>query len=308
MSILFLILGFLVFPGILFTAALGLLISWLDRKLTARVQMRRGPRFLQPLHDIRKLLIKETCVPEGGSTWLFLSAPLIGFAGVSLASMILWRAMLDPAGTFAGDLIVVLYLLTMPALAMILGAFASQNPLASLGGSREMKLILSYELPLVLSICVVIAGTGSVRLGEILAAPAAATSLSGLLALLVALIALQAKLTRVPFDLPEAETELSSGVLIEYSGPPLAMYKLTQAMMLFTGPVFLVVVFCGGVPFGRGLLPALGGVALLLVVIVVGVLIRNTAPRLRIDQAMRLLWGPVTVGAVLALLLLRWSV
>ena len=97
---------FLLFPGLVFTASAGLLTSWFDRKLTARVQMRKGPPLLQPFYDIAKLMIKETCVPAGSATWLFLSAPLFGLAGVALASMILWRAMLDPTATFAGDLIV----------------------------------------------------------------------------------------------------------------------------------------------------------------------------------------------------------
>ena len=123
------ILQYLFFPGLLFTATAGLLTSWFDRKLTARLQMRKGPPFLQPFYDIRKLMIKETCVPAGCATWLFLSAPLVGLAGVALASMILWRAMLAPGETFAGDLIVVMYLLALPALSVILGAFVSRNPL-----------------------------------------------------------------------------------------------------------------------------------------------------------------------------------
>lgn len=301
------ILQFLFFPGLAFTAAAGLLTSWFDRKLTARVQMRKGPPLLQPFFDIAKLMIKETCVPAGGVTWLFLSAPLIGLAGVSLASMILCRAMLDTSETLAGDLIVVMYLLALPSLSVILGAFASRNPLASLGGSREMKLVMAYELPLILAACVPIIHAQSIQLSDILSAPAAAGSLSGLLALLVAVIAMQARLTRVPFDIPEAESELGSGVLIEYSGPPLAMYKLTQAMMLFTGPLFLLVLFGGGISFSQGwLTAAIGGLKFLGLVTIV-VLIRNTAPRLRIDQAMRLLWGPVTLVATLALALVWWS-
>ena len=302
------ILQFLLFPGLAFTAAAGLLTSWFDRKLTARIQMRKGPPLLQPLFDINKLFIKDCCVPIGAATWLFLSAPLLGLAGVSLASMILWQAMLDPAATAAGDLIVVLYLLTLPALSVILGAFASRNPLASLGGSREMKLVMAYELPFILAVCVPIYRADTIQLGEILKAPAVAAAPSGLLALLVALIAMQAKLTRVPFDLAEAETELTGGALIEYSGPPLAMYKLTQAMMLFTGPLYLLVVYGGGIPFSQGWLATAGGILKLLGLITLVVLIRNTAPRLRIDQAMKLLWGPVTLAAVLALVLVWCNV
>ncbi len=137
--------------------------------------------------------------------------------------------------------------------------------------------------------------------------PVVGSSLSGVLALLVALIAMQARLTRVPFDIPEAECELGSGVLIEYSGPPLAMYKLTQAMMLFTGPMFLLVLYGGGISFSQGWLSATAGGLKFLGLITVIVLIRNTAPRLRIDQAMRLLWGPVTLAALLAVALAWWG-
>ena len=300
------IVQFLLFPGFAFTAGAGLLTSWFDRKLTARVQMRKGPPLLQPFYDVAKLMVKETCVPEGCATWLFLSAPLIGLAGVSLASMILWQAMLNPTMAFAGDLIVVMYLLALPALSVILGAFASRNPFASLGGSREMKLVMAYELPFILAACVPIIRAQSINLGDILLTPAA-TSLSGILALLVALIAMQARLSRVPFDIPEAESELGSGVFIEYSGPPLAMYKLTQAMMLFTGPMFLLILFCGGIPFSRGWLAAAGGGLIWLGLVTLVVLIRNTAPRLRIDQAMKLFWGPMTFAAVLSLVFVWWS-
>lgn len=298
---------FLLFPGLLFTAGAGLLTSWFDRKLTARVQMRKGPPLLQPFYDVAKLMIKDTCVPIGCPIWLFLSAPLIGVAGVSLASMFLFQAMWNPQVTFAGDLIVVMYLLALPSLSMILGAFASRNPLASLGGSREMKLVMAYELPFILAACVPIIGAQSIQLEDILAAPAVDGTLSGVLALIIGVIAMQARLTRVPFDIPEAECELGSGVLIEYSGPPLAMYKLTQAMMLFTGPVFLLVLYGGGVSFFEGWLTATIGVLKFLGVVTLVVLIRNTAPRLRIDQAMRLLWGPVTLGAIVSLTLAWWG-
>ncbi len=298
---------FLFFPGLLFTAVAGLATSWFDRKLTARLQMRKGPPFWQPFYDVRKLLIKETCVPQRCATWLFLSAPLVGLAGAALASMMLWRAMLEPGVTFGGDLIVVMYLLALPSLSVILGAFVSRNPLASLGGSREMKLVMAYELPFILAACVPILRAGSIQLSDILATPAVGTSLSGILALLVALIAMQARLTRVPFDIPEAECELGSGVLIEYSGPPLAMYKLTQAMMLFTGPMFLLVLYGGGISFSQGWLPATVGGLKFLGLVTLIVLIRNTAPRLRIDQAMRLLWGPVTLGALVAVVLVWWG-
>jgi NADH-quinone oxidoreductase subunit H len=304
-----LILQALVFPGLLFAAVIGLVTSWVDRVVTARVQMRVGPPLLQPFYDVLKLMIKETCVPAGSPKLYFLSAPLLGIAGAALGSVFIWRAILSWPG-FAGDVIVVLYVLTMPAIAVVLGSFASRNPLASLGGSREMKLILSYELPFVLAVLVAVAKTQaylvgeglplgeSIRLARILEAPAPGLSLSGILALVVAVLCVQAKLTLVPFDAPEAETELTGGAYIEYSGPPLAIFKLTRAMMLFTMPMFLVTVFCGGISSGPvGLLL---GIVKYVVLVVVIVLIRNTAPRVRIDQAMKFFWGPVTAVALVA--------
>jgi len=292
-------LEFLLFPGLLFTAVAGLLTSWVDRKVTALVQMRVGPPFLQPFYDIRKLLIKETCVPEDGAIGLFLLAPLIGFAGVTLASMILWRTLLDFEATFVGDLIVLIYLLIMPALGVVLGSFASRNPLASLGGSREIKLMIAYELPLVLAVLVPVIQANSIRLGDLLSGPSPAATVSGVLALLVAIACMQAKLTIVPFDAPEAETELTGGVFMEYSGPP----RLTRAMMLFTMPVFLVVLFFGGAVSGPGWLPKLTGFLVWFLLVAITIVLRNTTPRVRIDQAVRFFWGPVSVIATLAVIL-----
>jgi NADH-quinone oxidoreductase subunit H len=303
MSVDSVLLEFLLFPGLLFTALAGLLASWLDRKVTALVQMRVGPPLLQPFYDIRKLFIKETLVPQNGPVGLFLLAPLIGLAGAILASMVLWRALLDPRATFIGDLIVLLYLLAMPALGVILGAFASRNPLASIGGSREIKLLIAYELPLVLVALVPVIQAGSIRLGDLFTQPAPVATGSGMLALLLGIACMQAKLTIVPFDMPEAETELSGGVLIEYSGPPLAVFRLTRAMLLFTLPAFLVMLFFGNLVGTGGWLPGLVGLLAWAALLLVTVVLRNTTPRLRTDQAIRFFWGPVSLLAIVAVVL-----
>jgi NADH-quinone oxidoreductase subunit H len=297
---------FLVFPGLLFTAACGLIASWVDRKVTARVQWRVGPPWYQPLIDIVKLLGKETLVPKGSSKLTFLLAPLVGLAGITLVSSILWLSILYPGQGFVGDLIVVVYLLAIPSIALIIGGFASRNPYASLGASREMKLILSYELPFILAILVpIIKAGGAIRLGEFLAYQGAngliAGSASGTIALIVVILAVQAKLALVPFDIPDAETEIMGGIIVEYSGASLAAIKLTKAMMLFTLPVFAVVLFLGGISTEGihllwGILKCVGLIALV-------TLIRNTNPRVRIDQAVRFFWGPVTILAIIAVAL-----
>jgi len=296
---------FLVY-GFLLTAVIGLLASWIDRKVTARVQYRVGPPLFQPLIDIIKLLGKETLVPVGASKLVFLMAPVLGLASVILASTLLWLNNINQNSTFLGDLIVVIYFLTIPSISIIMGGFASRNPLASLGASREMKLVLSYELPFVLAVFVPVIKSGfSIKLGEILTYQGQngvmAGSLSGILALIVVIMCIQAKLALVPFDLPEAETEIVSGPLIEYSGSSLAVYRLMKNMLLFVLPFFVIIMFMGGFRFDGihilyGVLKYVGLVALITV-------IRNTNPRVRIDQAVRFFWGPMTILAVVAVVL-----
>jgi len=292
--------------GFLLTATVGLLASWIDRKVTARVQYRVGPPILQPLIDIIKLLGKETLVPNGVSKITFLAAPAIGLASVILVSTVLWISNLNPGKTFLGDLIVCVYLLTIPSISIIMGGFASGNPLASIGASREMKLVLGYELPFVLAVFVpVIKSDYSIRLGQIISSQAnngvITGSISGVLALIVIIMCVQAKLALVPFDMPEAETEITGGALIEYSGSGLALYRLMKNMLLFTLPFFLIILFMGGLRLDGihllyGILKYVGIVAIITV-------IRNTNPRVRIDQAMRFFWGPITAIAIVAVIL-----
>jgi NADH-quinone oxidoreductase subunit H len=187
-----------------------------------------------------------------------------------------------------------------------MGGFASRNPIASLGASREMKLILGYELPFILAILVPVIKSGfSIKLVDILSFQAAngviIGSWSGFLAFVVIIMCTQAKLALVPFDIPEAETEISGGVLIEYSGTGLALYRLMKNMLLFTLPFFLMILLMGGLRYDGihllwGILKYIGVVALITV-------IRNTNPRVRIDQAVRFFWGPMTLIAIIAIFL-----
>jgi len=171
-----------------------------------------------------------------------------------------------------------------------------------------MKLLFAYELPFVLAVIIPVIQTRQISMEAILSARAAVALPSGILALVVAILCMQAKLTLVPFDMPEAETELTGGAYVEYSGPPLAVFKLTRAMMLFTMPMFLVAVFCGGMGYQAGVTGYLLGILKYVLLVVVIVLIRNTAPRVRIDQAVRFFWGPMTIVAVIAvcLALIGW--
>lgn len=296
------LLDFLIY-GCLLSAVIGLISTWIDRWVTARVQWRVGPPLLQPFYDIVKLLGKEIIIPNPSRALEFLGAPLLGLAGIALVATILWKTNLasgQPAG-FVGDLIVVIYLLLLPSLALIIGGSASGNPYSVVGASREMKLMLAYELPFLLCISLVILKSGySLSLVSI-SNQAAILSVSGVMAFVIALLCIQAKLAFVPFDVAESETELMGGPLVEYSGASLAVFKLTQAIMLFSLPVFLITLFMGGLNFqGIGILWSVLKYVLVLVLIV---LIKNTNPRLRIDQALDFFWRKAFGLAVLALLL-----
>ncbi|MDD5566321.1 MAG: NADH-quinone oxidoreductase subunit H [Candidatus Omnitrophica bacterium] len=294
--------SYLVFPGFLFSASAGLFAGWIDRKLTARIQYRVGPPWYQNFVDILKLCYKETVVPYAGSRAAFLLSPIAGFLSMILVVSILGRAIQSPLESFAGDLIVVTYLLIIPALAVIIGASSSNNPFASIGASREMKLILGYELPFVLAMAVVVIKShGALNLGAIINRQIAfgphIASFSGALAFVVALLCIQAKLCLVPFDMSEAEQEIMAGALVEYSGFPLAVIKLTKALLLYALPVLLISLFW----VNNLNLPSL--IVKYFLILLAIILIKNTNPRLRIDQAMKFFWGPVSFLAVLSVVL-----
>ncbi len=297
----------LIFPGFLFTAFMGLMVGWVDRKVTARIQYRVGPPWYQNFFDIAKLFfIKETLIPAGVSRALFLGMPALGLAGATLVSTMVLVINASPKTGFIGDLIVIAYLLLIPPIAVMLGGFVSENSLASLGASREMKLMMSYELPFILAMTVPIIKCGySIKLGEMISAqyvngPVFASA-SGVIAFFVMMLCIQAKLGFVPFDMPEAETEIMAGPYIEYSGKALGIFKLQKAMLGFIIPVFMITLFFGGIKDDfSGFMKNIAEFAGILVIMIV---IKNTNPRVRIDQAMGFFWKPVTAAAVIAVAL-----
>lgn len=296
----------LIFPGFLFSACLGLIAGWIDRKVTARLQWRMGPPWHQNFTDIIKLLGKEIVLPENAKA-AFVLSPFAGLLSIILVATILGRSIILPVQSFIGDLIVVIYLLTIPAIALIIGASSSRNPLASVGASREMKLVLAYELPFILSIItIIIKSHGDISIGGIIQQQmntgANVASISGVLAFIAAIFCMQAKLGLVPFDASEAEQEIMGGVLIEYSGLGLAIFKLTKALLLYTMPLFLIILF-----LGKDLTPLfliLKYVGLLVIII----LIKNTNPRLRIDQSIRFFWRIPAFLAFLSVVLALFGV
>jgi NADH-quinone oxidoreductase subunit H len=303
------LLYYLIFPGFVFIAAVGGLLAGLDRKVTAWLQFRKGPPLMQPFYDFLKLLlVKETILPAKGSVITFLAAPVFAITGAALSGIMILLPALNYGSGFTGDIIVIFYLLAVPSLTYILGALAAGNPLAAVGASREMKLIISYELTFLLVLAAIIMKAGmTIRLNDILQAQVIKGpfigSISGVLLFIVLVFCIQAKLGFVPFDMAEAETEINHGAFIEYSGSAYAMIKLAKYMMMFILPAFACIILLGGLRFDG--IHTLWTILKLLGVVLLITLIRNTNPRVRIDQAMRffLIWMNLLVVIAIVLVL-----
>jgi NADH-quinone oxidoreductase subunit H len=301
---------FFIFPGLLFLAVAGAFLSWFDRKISARVQFRKGPPLLQPFYDFFKLLlVKETILPKHGSRFIFLLAPLLAVFGATMAGVFILLPLFNINTGFRGDLLVIFYLLTLPSFSYILGALASGNPLAAVGGSREMKLIISYELTFLLLIAAVIMKSGQhFDLETVIETQQSSHpfigSISGILLFIAGIFCIQAKLAMVPFDMPEAEAELASGIYIEYSGPPYALIKLAKYIMLFILPAFLVALLMNGMNPGINIIWA---VLKILGVVLLLVLIKNTNPRVKIKQAFSFFFIWMNLIVVVAIVLIAFG-
>jgi len=305
------LLYYLIFPGFLFTAAVGGFFSWIDRKVTARIQFRKGPPLLQPFYDFFKLmLVKETILPARGSKITFLLAPVLGLAGATLSGALILMPAFGLKQGFSGDIIVIFYMLVIPSLTYIVGALAAGNPLASVGASREMKLVISYELTFLLVVAAIIMKAGmAIGLHDIVTVQAEtgpfAGSISGILLFIVLIFCIQAKLGMVPFDAPEAETEINHGSFIEYSGPAYSLIRLTKYMMLFILPAFACTTLLGGI--GINGIHLVWSLLKILGVLLLIILIRNTNPRVRIDQAMRFFFIWMNLLVIAAILLSHFN-
>ena len=304
------VLSILVFPGFLFLVVLGLAGEFVDRRLYARLQNRQGPPWYQPVADMLKLFGKEDVVPEEADRRVFNLAPVFALAAVVAASLYipLWstQALLP----FDGDLIVVVYLLLIPTLTFFLGGWTSSSVFATLGAMRAITQVFAYETPLLVSLLAPALLANSWSISGIAAYYSAHPWLwaVNLIGFGVALVALLGKLERVPFDIPEAETEIVAGVFTEYSGRRLAFFRLAIDCEAIVGASLVAAIF---LPFGLGLAPWLGilvYLAKVLFVLAVLALLRTLFARLRIDQMIAFCWkvlAPIAFLQVLVNLIVR---
>lgn len=306
----------LIFPGFLFCFLAGMLLCGIDRKLVAKMQKRVGPPILQPFYDFFKLCGKETIIPASASKTTFLIAPLVGLAALVVIQLFI------PVFSFSAfsgmaDVIVILYLLLIPAMSIILGGAASGSPYAGVGLSREMVTIISCELPLVLVLLAVAKTVGSAlgtglcfSLSDIAAYQAMNGSLITKLSMIPAaaamLLIIPGETGNHPFDAAEAETEICEGLLAEYSGAPLGVFKLSHAIKMLTLTSLFVALFLGGLGTGIVALDAVILFLLCLVLTAVSIsFVHAITARLKIEQIFKFYWTLVT-GLALISLVLAW--
>ncbi len=303
-----------VYPGILFLFVYSTFCEWFDRKLYARFQNRMGPTHtgrggvLQPVADFFKLLAKEDIVPDAADKGLFKALPVVGLAVVMTAGMLLpvWHYLpgTPTFNSFSGDIIILLYLLSVPTLVLFLAGWASTNAFSIIGGTRVLTMLFGYEVPLFLAVLGPAMLAGSWRLVEIAAfyQHRPYLLLVNLIGFGVALVCVQAKLERTPFDIPHAETEIVGGTFTEYSGKKLALFRLMTDVEMVVSAGMVAAVFMGG--FGGGFF--LGFVQFVLktlVVIFLLSLMRALTSRLRVDQVVTVAWKYLAPLAVLQLLI-----
>ena len=279
-----------------------LYVQYFERKVIAHMQSRMGPMrvgwhgILQPIADALKLFFKEDIIPAQSDKPIFFIAPIIGvIAGVStIAVMPLWKSF-----SIANLNIGILYILALSSIgsfSIILGGWASNSKYSFLGGLRSSAQVISYEISLGLSLVGVMMMSGSANLTDIVNAQSNGWFIiPQFLAFFVFLISAFAETNRVPFDLPEAETELVAGFATEYSGMRWALFFMAEYAGMFIMSALAVVCFMGG--WSGPELPLLGVYSGLFwfVLKVYGFIffyfwIRATLPRYRYDQLMSLGW------------------
>lgn len=319
--IVFLVMGLIVVTVILIVApVLMMYITLLERKVVARMQDRVGPNrvgplgLLQPIADMVKFMVKEDIVPQGVDGVSHLLAPIIAVIPVVLSFSIIQFGVGMGAVDLNLGLLFLMAMGSMATIAVFMAGFGSHNKFAMIGGMRAAAQIISYEIPQVLAVAIPVLLAGSISLNKVIEAQSGIFGLGwfffyipvGPIAFFVYLLAATAEINRVPFDLPEAESELVAGYHTEYSGMKFGLFYLAEFLNTFLISAIGASLFFGGWqgPFVQQI-PALGIVYFFgktFLLIIVQLWFRGALPRIRVDQLMNFGWKrlvPVMIGTIL---------
>lgn len=295
---------FFLFGVVLLLVVLGFVTYGIlaERKVMGYMQLRHGPnqvggRFglLQTVADVLKFLLKEDIIPALADRPLFIMAPVIAFAP---SFMVLAAIPFTDKFQFADIGVGLLYYIAISGLStlgVVMGGWASNNKYALLGGMRAAAQMISYEIPLVMSVLGIILLSGSLNLNEIVAAQKHGWFiLLQPIGFIVFFIASVAELNRTPFDLPEAESELIAGYHVEYSGFRFAFFMLAEYVYLFAMSALITVLFLGGWMAPLAILDFIPGAVWFSlkfsIVVFIYIWLRVTFPRMRADHLMEFGW------------------
>lgn len=294
-----------------FTLIIPLTVIYIERKVAGFIQSRLGPVHVGPqgtfqtAADALKLLLKEDIVPAGADKRFFYLAPYIAFVSTVLCFMVLPFA---PGWVALEMNVAVLFVIGVSlfnVVSILMAGWSSNNKYSLLGGLRAVAQLLSYEIPMVLSVLAVVFYTGSLSLTGVVEYQVK----HGwniwhppiMIAALIYFICALAEINRTPFDLPEAESELVSGFNTEYSGMRFAFFFASEFANNFFITAFAAALFFGGWD-GPVLPPIVWTFLKVFVMIFIFMWVRWTPPRLRIDQILRFAWQflvPVSLANLL---------
>lgn len=282
------------------TLVLTIFLIWVERKIGGRVQDRLGPNrvgpfgIIQPFADMLKIFTKEYITPDGSDKLVFNLAPILSVAAV----IMIWAVVPFTITVYGSNLNVgILYIIAVGGLgelAIIMAGWSSNNKFALMGAFRAVAQLLSYEVPMVISLLIPVMLTGSMNLNEIVRAQTVPYIVLAPIAALVFFISSLAENGRAPFDLLEAESEIVAGFNVEYSGLKFGFYFVGDFLHAFTIALLFAIIFLGGWNGpGADTIPILGFVYLMIktsIMYFLGLLVRFSLPRFRIDQMMALNW------------------
>jgi NADH-quinone oxidoreductase subunit H len=284
----------LIWPGLLGGALLGWLLLWSTRKIMARLQGRKGPPFYQPFFDFAKLMGKKTILPRGTNRIIFNALPLVSLISVTFA-LALIPVPGNPMKSFNGNLILLIYLLEMPALCDILAGFITRSLYAQIGAAREAVLSIGYNLPFLTALIALAVHAKSTNLQVIMAAAPGPAIIFVAIALL---LSIPARLRSNPFSIPNAESEIVAGIYTEYNSKPLAVFELVHGLELTAMVGLLGILF---LPFTHNLMVSVA-IYLLGAVVLVGLTtgLAAATARLKVQKAFSFFWSWGAIAALLA--------
>jgi NADH-quinone oxidoreductase subunit H len=292
----------LVFPGLIFQIICGLTYEWVDRKFLARFQRRVGPPWYQPLADLIKLFSKEDLLPERANDVVAALLPLISLSAVLTAGLYIPFAGFTPF-SFEGDLIVIIFLMSVPTLAYYLAGIVSVGIYSILGGGRSLLQFFSYEVPLLITLSgpAILSGSWSVEQIMYSQVDLGPFIIYQPLGFILAVVGLIGKLKRDPLDIPKATSEVVGGSLTEFSGVKLGIWHLVMNIQAVVGIFLLVNLYFGWTKLANPIMSTL----IFIVESIAITLVLSTASamfaRLRIDQLAGLGWKILVPLALLQL-------